>query len=221
MEEGDIVRISYVGRIEGSGELFDTTKREVAQEENALNPNVSYGPVPIIVGGEMVVEGLDEELKKMEVDEKREVTVSPEKAFGERSGDLIKTFSEKKFKDEDMNPAPGMRVNLGGKMGRILSVNSGRVRVDLNHPLAGKTLNYEVEIVEKIEGKEKKVKAVVEYYLGDEAEVDIGDDVVEIEVREDVNENVREELENRIERFLDLEVEYEEVSGVESEGEFE
>lgn len=211
MDRGDVVRISYVGRLKSSKELFDTTRREIAEEEDAVNPQASYGPVPLIVGAEMVVEGLDETLGEMEVGEEREVTVPPDKAFGEREGDLIKTFSEKKFKDQDMNPAPGMRVNLDGRMGRILSVNSGRVRVDLNHPLAGKTLDYEVEVEGKVDGREDKVEAVGEFYLGEAPDVELEDGKVTIEIPEEVNEPIREELKDKIEEFLDLEVEYREV----------
>lgn len=219
MQEGNIVRINYIGRIQSSGELFDTTQREVAEEEEAVNPNASYGPVPVIVGAEMVVEGLEEALRDMEVGEEKEVRVPPEKAFGMREGDLIKTFSEKKFEDKDTNPYPGMRVSIDGKMGQILSVNSGRVRVDLNHPLAGRTLKYDLEVMEEIEGKRDKVKGVGEFYLGDEPDVELEDDKVKIEVKEGVNESIREELKDKIKEFLDLEVEYEEVesSGSESE----
>lgn len=219
MEEGDVVRINYVGRLKGSGELFDTTRKEVAAKEDAVNPNASYRPVPLIVGAGMVVEGLDQEVLELDVGERAEVTVPPEKAFGEREGDLIKTFSERKFKDQDMSPYPGMRINLDGKLGRILSVNSGRVRVDLNHPLAGKTLEYEVEVKEKVEGKKGKVKAVGEFYLGEEPEVKVEDGKATIEVNEKINEGIREELKNKVEEFLGLEVNYEEVE--EDEGKSE
>lgn len=219
MQEGDVVRINYIGRIQSSGELFDTTQREVAEGEDAVNPNASYGPVPVIVGAEMVVEGLEETLRNLDVGDERKVTVPPEKGSGEREGDLIKTFSEKKFDDQDMNPYPGMRVTIDGKMGRILSVNSGRVRVDLNHPLAGKTLEYEVEVEEKVEGDEDRAKAVAEFYLGEEPEVELDDDKVTIEINEEVNESIGEELKEKIEEFLDLEVEYREVESNGSESE--
>lgn len=211
MKEGGVVRINYVGRLKGSGELFDTTRREVAEEENSVNPNASYGPVPVIVGGEMVVEGLDEQLMEMDVGDESKVTVPPEKAFGKREGDLIKTFSEKKFKDEGMNPAPGMRVNLDGKMGRVLSVNSGRVRVDLNHPLAGKTLNYEVQVEEEIDGVEEAIKGVGKYYFGEESGTDLEDGNVTVKVNEKVKNSIREEFKDKVEEFLDTEVEFEEI----------
>ncbi|MFP4117025.1 MAG: peptidylprolyl isomerase [Candidatus Aenigmatarchaeota archaeon] len=222
MKEGDVITLDYIGRIKESGELFDTTKREVAEEEDAVNERAKYEPVKIIVGAEMVVEGLDEKLKKLEVGDKEEVEVPPEKAFGERKGDLIKTFSENKFKDQEMNPYPGMRVTIDQQVGRVLSVNSGRVRVDMNHPLAGRTLNYDLEIKEKIEGDEEKVKAVGGYYLGEEPDVEIDDAEATIEVPEEANERILEEIKEKVEEFLEVKnVSFKEVEKDENEGEVE
>jgi len=222
MEEGDVVTIDYTGRIKESGELFDTTRLEVAEEENAVNEKAKYEPVKVIVGADMVTEGLDEALKKMGVGEEKDIEVPPEKAFGERKGDLIKTFSEKKFKGQDMNPYPGMRVTIDQQVGRVLSVNSGRVRVDMNHPLAGRTLDYNIEIKDKVEGKEDKVKAVSGYYLGKERNVEIEDGEATIEIPERAREEILNELRNKIEEYLEVEeVSFEEVEDDESEGENE
>lgn len=212
MEEGDVVSIDYIGRIKESEELFDTTKLDVAEEENAVNERAKYDPIKVIVGADMVVEGLDEALKNIEVGESKEVEVPPTKGFGERKGDLIKTFSEKKFKDRDMSPYPGMRVTVDQQVGRISSVNSGRVRVDMNHPLAGRTLNYKVEVKDKIEGLENKVKAVSGYYLGDEPEVNIEEKKATIKVPEGAREKILDEIKEKAIEFLEIEgVDFEEV----------
>lgn len=219
MEKGDVVRISYTGKLKGSGELFDTTSKETAEKEGAFNPRIDYGPVAVIVGGEMVVEGLDEELKNMEVGEEKKVTVPPERAFGSRDGDLIKTFSEKKFKDQDMTPAPGMRINMGGRMGRILSVNSGRVRIDLNHPLAGKTLEYEVKIEESVDDKEGKVRALGEYYLREGPEVEVKGDKAVMKTENKIREDIEKELKDKTKRFFGTELEIEQVEKDEDKSE--
>ncbi len=222
MEEGDVVVIDYIGRIKESEELFDTTKREVAEEENAVNERAKYEPVKIVVGAEMVVEGLDEKLKELEVGDEREIEVPPEKAFGQREGDLIKTFSENKFKDQEMNPYPGMRVTVDEKVGRVLSVNSGRVRVDMNHPLSGRTLKYDLEIKEKIEDVEEKVKAVGSYYLGEEPEVEMEEGKATIEVPEEANDEILERLKEITEEFLEVEeISFNEVEKDGNEGEAE
>jgi len=205
MEDGDVVVIDYTGRIKESGELFDTTLKDVAEEEGAVNENAKYEPIKILIGGEMVVGGLEEAVRDMEVGEKRKIEVPPEKAFGGRDGDLIKTFSESKFKNQDMNPYPGMRVTLDGQVGRILSVNSGRVRVDLNHPLSGRTLDYEVEVKEKVEDPEEEVKAVVQHYLGEEVEVEVEDKEANVTIPEGINDDVVDQLRKKVLAIKDLE----------------
>ncbi len=205
MEKGDVVSLDYTGRVKESQELFDTTLKDVAEEENAVNERAKYEPISVIIGADMVVEGLDDELEKMDVGDKKEVVIKPEKAFGERRGELIKTFSESKFKNNDMNPYPGMRVTVGQQVGRILSVNSGRVRVDMNHPLAGRTLEYEVEVKERIEGKKEKMKALAGYYLGTDTEVDIQDGKAVVEVPEGSNEKILEKIEEKAVEFFDIE----------------
>ena len=64
MKEGDFVRIDYVGRIKGSGEIFDLTKEDVARKNGIYNPNMNYKPVPIIIGARMVIKGLEDALKR-------------------------------------------------------------------------------------------------------------------------------------------------------------
>jgi len=158
MEEGSFIRIDYVGRIGESGEIFDLTKEDVARKENIFNPEVNYGPVPIIIGAEVVVKGLENELKKMNVGDKKKVIVKPEDAFGERKAEFIKLVHMSEFKKQNIDPYPGMLVNIGRLRGRVISVSGGRVRVDFNHPLAGKSLEYDVEIKEEITDQKEKIK---------------------------------------------------------------
>ena len=205
MKKGDFVTIDYIGRIKESGELFDTTKENVAKEEDAHNPNVNYEPIPIIVGSDMVIEGLDKQLEDMNVGEKKQFTIEPDKGFGQRKGELIKTFSEKKFKDQDMNPYPGMRVDLNGRMAKVLSVNSGRVRVDLNHPLAGRSLDYQVKIIEKIEDLEKKIKKAGKYFFGQDIEIELdNENNAIINVEEEIPEEVKTDFEEKIKEYTNV-----------------
>ncbi|WP_394325272.1 FKBP-type peptidyl-prolyl cis-trans isomerase [Thermococcus peptonophilus] len=117
-----------------------------------------------------MIQGLDEQLEGLEVGKKYEIEVPPEKGFGKRDPKLIKTFTLGQFRRQGIIPFPGMPVEIeteGGRKlrGRVLTVSGGRVRVDFNHPYAGKHLVYEVEIVEKIEDPIEKVKALIELRL--------------------------------------------------------
>ena len=164
MKEGDFVRINYVGRVKESGKVFDTTYEDVAKKEGIYDPNYAYRPIPVVVGGGFVLKGVDEALLQMNVGEKKKIVIPPEKAFGKRDPSLIKLISLSEFKKQNIQPRPGMSISVNNRSGRIISVSGGRVKVDFNHPLAGKELEYELEVVEKIEKPEDKVKAIIEYF---------------------------------------------------------
>jgi FKBP-type peptidyl-prolyl cis-trans isomerase SlyD len=186
MQKGDFVYISYVGRIKESGEIFDVTSEEIAKKEGVYNPEIKYGDIPIIVGAGFVIPGLDEELEKMNIGEKKVVEIEPKKAFGERREDLIKLIPETEFKKQNINVKVGDFVNVNGITGRVLSVNAGRVRVDFNHPLAGKALVYEVEIKKQVTETKEKIYAILKYFSNlDEsvARVKIENGEAEIEIK--------------------------------------
>ncbi len=177
MKKGDFVRISYVGRLE-SGEIFDLTDEELAKKEKILNPNIRYGPAAVIVGAGFVIPGLENYLTEMKVGEKKTVTVEPEQAFGQRDPKLVRTVPETAFGKQ--RPIPGMIVDFGQQKGRVQAVSAGRVRVDFNHPLAGKKLNYEIEIKDQIKDAKDQVRGVLDFF-GVLGEVKLEGNTVEIE----------------------------------------
>lgn len=167
MKEGSFVKINYVGRVKDSGEIFDLTYEDLARKEGIYNPNFKYGPVSLIVGAGFVIKGLDEALLEMKVKEKRKIEVLPEKAFGERNENLIKLLPLSIFKERNIDVKPGNFVRINGINGRVISIDGGRVKIDFNHPLAGKILEYEVEILEEILEIGEKVKSIIEYFCPD------------------------------------------------------
>ncbi len=176
MQKGDFVRINYIGRLE-SGEIFDLTDAETAKKEKIFNPKARYGPAPIIVGAGFVIPGIEKALSEMKVGEKKAVVVKPEEGFGVRDPKLVRTVPQKVFRNP---PEPGMVVDFGEARGRVQSVSAGRVRIDFNHPLAGKALKYDLEVVQKIDGQEAQVKAVLEFFGADKAGVKIEKDSAEV-----------------------------------------
>ncbi|MDV3103431.1 FKBP-type peptidyl-prolyl cis-trans isomerase [Thermococcus waiotapuensis] len=170
VQRGDVIRLHYTGKVQETGEIFDTTYEEVARKAGIYNEKGIYGPVPIAVGAGHVLKGLDEKLDGLEVGRKYEIIVPPEEGFGKRDPSLIKVFTLGQLRRAGIYPIPGMPIELetgdGRKLkGRILTVSGGRVRIDFNHPYAGKHLVYEVEVMEKIEDPIEKVKALVELRL--------------------------------------------------------
>lgn len=166
MNEGDFVRIEFIGRIKESGEIIDLTDEELAKKKGIYNPNVRYGPIPIIVGAKFLLPGLEEAVMQMKVGEKRKVEIPSEKAFGPRKAELVRSFPLAEFTSRNIKPVPGLVVSVSGIRGKVVSVTGGRVKVDFNHPLAGKDLEYEIEIKEKIEDEKEKIKAILMYFTG-------------------------------------------------------
>ncbi len=187
MQKGEFVRINYRGIIKETGEVFDEGKS-----------------IPIVVGEGFVIRGLDEEIEKMNVGEKKKVELPPEKAFGKRRPELIKVFPLSAFREHNLDPKPGIVVNIDGVLGRIVSVSSGRVTVDFNHPLTGKHIIYEVEVLSKIEGGEEKAKALVEYFFGEKEKfsVEIDKESVKVYIEKPVPENDKRAISEMMKKFV-------------------
>jgi len=203
MEEGSFIRIDYVGRIVESREIFDLTKEDVAKKENIFNPEVNYGPVPIIIGAEVAVKGLENELKKMNVGDKKKILVKPEEAFGERKTEFIKLIPISEFKKQNIDPYPGMPVSISRLRGRVISVSGGRIRVDFNHPLAGKSLEYDVEIKEEITDQKEQIKAILEFFLKKkDNEIIIENETAKIKVKEEISGTTKKTIANMIMKWV-------------------
>ncbi len=166
MKDGDFVEIEFTGRVKDTDEVFDTTSEEMAKLAGIHNAKNNYGSVPIIVGANQVIPGLEETIKEMNVGDKKKAEITPERAFGIKNPELVRLIPMSVFKDNQTEPSPGKIVNFNGVQGRILTIDGGRVKVDFNHPLAGKTIEYEVEIKSEIKENDQKVKAVVRYFTG-------------------------------------------------------
>lgn len=201
MQKGDFVYISYVGRIKESGEIFDLTDETLAKKERVYNPKVKYGDVPVIVGAGLTLPGIDDALLEMKVGERKRIDIPPQKAFGERKEELVKLLPISIFKQRGIEPIPGRYVSINRINGKIVSSNGGRVKVDFNHPLAGKTLVYDLEVKCLVKEPLEKVFAVVKYFTGldrDKVSVSLGDSTAEIETKE---MSVARELRNAIARI--------------------
>lgn len=174
MQQGDFVKITFTGRIKG-GEVFDTTDEELAKEADIHQEDASYGPKVVVLGQDRLIPGFQKVLMDSEVGDSGEVEIPPAEAFGERQDDAVISISKREFeKQADEPPRRGMQVDLGGQTGVIVSTVGGHVRIDTNHPLAGQTIEFEYEVLEKVEDPAEKVQASVDFVTGmDEDEYDV------------------------------------------------
>ncbi|HAJ76307.1 MAG TPA: peptidylprolyl isomerase [Gammaproteobacteria bacterium] len=125
----------------------------------------SYGNEPLyyLHGFHNVIVGLEKVLEGKTVGDKIEITLKPEEAYGERDPEGIRRLPIKKlrFLRGGKKPKPGMLAVVETKQGKcsviILKVGKFNVDVDFNHPLAGRTLYYEVEVVSVRDASEEEI----------------------------------------------------------------
>jgi FKBP-type peptidyl-prolyl cis-trans isomerase SlyD len=203
MKDGDFVTIDYIARTKNDGNIFDLTKEDAAKKEGVYSEKVQYGPVTFIVGANFVIPGLDEALHGMNVGEKKTVEIPEEKAFGKRSEELVKLVQESYFKQHSIDAIPGSFINVNNIRGRIVSVSGGRVKVDFNHPLAGKTLVYEIEVKGTVTERLEKVKAIVSYFTGRKMSVKVDKDA-EIETDMEMRRELKEIIASTISKWVGI-----------------
>lgn len=137
VKKGDKVKIEYTGTLE-DGTVFDSSKdRE---------------PLEFEVGSEKIIKGFDDAVMGMEKGEEKEITLKPEEAYGEPKDELIKKFPRDQVPTEQ-ELKPGMMLALATPDGRqfpakIVDLDDKELTLDLNHPLAGKTLKFNIKVVE-------------------------------------------------------------------------
>jgi peptidylprolyl isomerase/FKBP-type peptidyl-prolyl cis-trans isomerase SlyD len=165
LKKGDFVKINFTGKIKETREIFDTTYEKIAKENNIYDPKMIFKARPVIIGARHILPGIDKKLVGADLGEKKKIEIAPEDGFGKRDPLKVKVIPLREFKKRDVNPIPGMRIEIDDTVGRVQSVGGGRVRVDLNHGLAGKILVYEVKVEEKTNKSEEKIRQLLELYI--------------------------------------------------------
>ena len=190
IKDGDFIRLEFTGVIKETGDIFDTTNEEVAKEADIFVENKDYGPIPIVVGGSHLLKAIDEAVVGLNEGESKKVSVAPKEGFGERDPSNIQLIPMSEFKKQGMKPYVGMEITSEGHKGRVLTLSGGRVRVDFNHELAGKNLEYDLVVSEIIEDDEEKIKSMIQLHYTypnmdlDKTEIKIDGDNVSIKLDE-------------------------------------
>lgn len=212
-KEKDFVEIEYAGYLDDNT-LFDTNIKELAEENFQDTNNDLYKPLKLQIGSKTVIEGLDEELKNKEINKEYTIEIEPERGYGKRNKDLIRLIPLRKFKETNINPVPGMSVQVNGMYGTVKSVNGGRVLVDLNHPLAGRRLRYSFKILRTIDDLKEKIIIVLNNLIGietKEKDISINNGNIEIKITEKLNQGIidelKKELVKRIDELKDMKIE--------------
>lgn len=208
MENGTFVEIEYIGKVKESGEIFDLTYENIAKEKKIHSPKAKYGPITIILGNRQILASLENKIKDMSAGEKKTFVLDAKEAFGQRSPDFIKLIPLSNFTKQNMHPQIGQFITLANNLqGRIVSVSSGRVKIDFNHPLAGKALEYEVVLKKIVEAPEEKISAIFGYYSNADAKsvsIDSASGTAKIEVPRgmELSQNVKKKVSDEITKHV-------------------
>jgi len=162
LQKGDFILINYTAKVKETNEVFDTTIEETSKKEHLHKEGEIYEPKLVVIGEGWMLKAVDESLTTMKLNKPQSVEVPPDKAFGPRDPEKVKRVPLKQLLAKDVhNPTIGMRIDYGGKNATIRSIGAGRVLLDFNPPLAGKTLIYEVTVNKKLETNEEKIAALI------------------------------------------------------------
>ena len=202
MQKGDFVEIDYVAKIAETDQVFDTTMEDKARKYKIYKENFKYEPIRVVVGAEYVIKGMDEALFKMNVGEEKTIEVPPEKGFGRRDPKLIVKVPLREFRKHNIIPKPGIRIEINGRWATVRNVNSGRVNLDFNHFLAGKTLIYDIKINSKIEDIHEKIKILMKLNIGSELRYDLKDGLLEVEERKNIDNILKDNLIKAVKEYI-------------------
>lgn len=135
--EGDVVRIHYKGTLD-SGEEFDSS--------------TDRDPIEFVLGEHAVIKGFEKGVTGMKVGDKKKITIEPMEAYGDINPEMRQEIPREAL--GEITPEEGMMLALHHPMAeqpipvKVMAVGEKTVTIDMNHPLAGKTLHFDLELVE-------------------------------------------------------------------------
>jgi peptidylprolyl isomerase len=170
LEPGTLILADYTAKIKDTGQIIDTTRKTDAEKAGNADPTRTYEPRLIAVGEGWVLKGLDEALAKSDAGQTLDVELTPDKAFGARDPDRVSRIPIRKFGEKANELSVGAEIEVDNRVGIVRALESGRVFVDFNHKYAGKTLEYNVNVIEKLDSRDSKVEALIRRRLQIEKE---------------------------------------------------
>lgn len=205
IKKDDFIELEFIGKIKG-GNIFDTNIKEEAEK---LNLNIETRPLIICIEQGMILPAIDEFLIGKERG-RYELELSPEKAFGQRRRDLIKTMPSSVFKNQNIVPQAGMIFNFDNLLGRISAVSGGRVIVDFNNPLAGKMIIYELNVKRIINNLDEKIKFLILFFFRMDLKYELREKRLIVEAEKSFSKFIAL-FKPKFKEILDLELEIKEI----------
>ena len=133
IEKDAVASVHYTGTFPDNGEIFDSSREG--------------DPLAFLVGHSNMIPGFENEMMGAKVGDSRSFTLEPADAYGEQTDEKIVEMPREQF-PEDVPLELGMMLMSDIGPFRIIAVTDASVRCDFNHPMAGKSLSFEVEVME-------------------------------------------------------------------------
>lgn len=136
VKQGDKVQVHYTGKL-GDGSEFDSSKgRE---------------PLEFEVGSQQVIKGFEEAVVGLKEGDTKTVDISSNEAYGPRMDEMVLKVEKSKL-PEDFTPQMGQQLQLPQENGQnvivtVTEITDDHIELDANHPLAGKDLTFDIELV--------------------------------------------------------------------------
>ena len=166
LEKSSLVLLDYTARVKDTNEIFETTREEDAKKTDHYDPTRKYEPRLVSVGESWVLKGLDEALANANVGDKMNVEITPDKGFGDRDPGKVRMIPQRKLGEKADEVSVGDVIEVDDRTGIVRYVGSGRIQVDFNHRFAGKTLQYDVNVMKRLETDEEKIMGLAKRRMG-------------------------------------------------------
>jgi len=164
-EKGTLIFANYTSRVKDTGEGVESTIEEEARKLKIYDESRKYEPRLVVVGEGWLISGLDAEVAKLSVGDKKEIELPPEKAFGARDPTQLRMIPLRKFGEREHDLSVGDSVEIDNRVGTVRFIGSGRAQVDFNHRLAGKSIVYDFEVLRTVDTDEDRVRALLDRRL--------------------------------------------------------
>ncbi len=136
-KDGNTVKVHYTGKLD-DGTIFDTS--------------VEREPLEFTIGAGQIIPGFEGAVRGMQVGQVKTITLPAEEAYGPHNEDMVMVVERDKL-PENLNPVVGQRLQKQQEDGNtavvvVTDFSDTTITLDANHPLAGKTLTFEIDLVE-------------------------------------------------------------------------
>lgn len=210
INKNDFIELDFTARIKETSQIFDTTIESDAKQAQIFfeEDKEKYKPIKICIGQGMLLKGLDNSIGGKEIGKEFEIELKPKEAFGERDPGLIKILPITAFRERGIEPVAGLALTLDNMLVRISAVSGGRVIVDFNNPLSGKTVIYKMKVKRKIENSSEKLEIIAGLFFQDKPQIILENTKAILSFEKIPEDKIKKEFEKKVKEILNIEVEF-------------